>query len=186
MLELGTYVPGFALPDVTGKVVSLADFNSAAALLVMFICNHCPYVKHVAPEIAGLAKEYQARGVGVLAINANDIERYPADSPELMAKEANQCGYTFPYLYDSTQTVAKAFRAACTPEFYLFDRNGKLVYRGRMDGSTPGNGVPTDGAELRAALDAVLANRPISNDQKPGLGCGIKWKPGGEPDYLRR
>jgi peroxiredoxin len=184
MLPLGTPVPEFTLPDSNGNEVSLADFRTAPALLIMFICNHCPYVKHVAAEIAQLTKEYQERGVAVVGINANDAEKYPADSPAMMTQEAKARGYTFPYLCDATQAVARAFRAACTPEFYLFDGNRKLVYRGRMDGSTPGNSVPTTGGELRAALDAVLAGKSASADQKPGMGCNIKWKPGNEPDYF--
>jgi hypothetical protein len=152
----------------------------------MFICNHCPYVRHVAPEIARLAKGYQARGVAVIAINANDAELYPADAPQRMTEEAKARDYTFPYLYDESQEVAKAFCAACTPEFYLFDRNRKLVYRSRLDGSTPGNDLPTTGDELRGALDALLAGKPSLPSQKPGTGCNIKWKPGNEPDYARR
>src|SRR5205085_8523103 len=178
MMELGTAAPDFSLPDTTGKAVSLADFKNAPALLVMFICNHCPYVRHVAGGIARLARDYQAAGVGVVAINSNDATNYPADSPALMAEEAKRVGYSFPYLYDVTQKVAQAYGAVCTPEFYLFDQGRKLVYRGRMDGSTPGNGVPTTGAELRAALDAVLAGKPVPQEQKPSMGCNIKWKPG--------
>jgi peroxiredoxin len=186
MLALGTPAPEFALPDTSGKIVSLADFKSAPALLVMFICNHCPYVKHAAPEIVRLAKDYQPRGIAMIAINANDAEKYPADSPSAMGQEVKARGYTFPYLYDETQRVAKTFRAACTPEFYLFDGARKLVYRGRLDGSTPGNAVSATGAELRAALDALLTGKPISEDQKPGIGCNIKWKTGNEPDYFGR
>ena len=186
MLRLGTAVPEFTLPDLNGKIVSPASFKSAPALLVMFICNHCPYVRHIAPEIARLAKEYQARGVAIIAINANDAERYPADAPQRMAEEAKARHYPFPYLYDESQEVAKAFWAACTPEFYLFDQNRKLAYRGRLDSSTPGNDLPTTGDELRAALDALLGGKPPLPSQEPGMGCNIKWKPGNEPDYARR
>lgn len=183
MLPLGTKAPDFSLPDTDSKVVSLSDFKGAPALLVMFLCNHCPYVQHVRYTIAQLAKEYQKQGVAVAGINSNDCEKYPADSPAMMAEEKKRVGYAFPYLYDETQAVAKAYRAACTPEFYVFDRDQKLVYRGRLDGSSPGNDLPTTGNELRAALDAVLAGKPVSPDQKPSMGCNIKWKPGNEPEY---
>jgi peroxiredoxin len=176
MLELGTAAPEFSLPDRAGKIVSLLDFKNAPALLVMFICNHCPYVQHVASVIARLGRDYQQKGVAVVAINSNDAKRYPADGPARMAEEAKRVGYTFPYLYDETQAVAKAYRAECTPEFYAFDKERKLVYRGRLDGSTPGNGVPTTGEDLRAALDAILAGKAVSRDQKPSMGCNIKWK----------
>jgi len=182
MLELGISASDFSLPDPTGKKVALADFKNAPALLVMFICNHCPYVRHLADGIARLAKEYQQKGVAVVGISSNDVANYPADSPAMMAQEVKKMGYTFPYLYDETQQVAKTYRAACTPEFYLFDKGRKLVYRGRFDGSTPGNNTPVTGADLRAALDAVLAGKPVSSDQKPSMGCNIKWKPGNEPD----
>jgi peroxiredoxin len=184
MLTLGTTAPPFALPDLDGKTVTLDDFADAKALLVVFMCNHCPYVKHVAAGLAQLAKEYQARGVAVVGINSNDVESYPDDAPAKMAEEAKVRGYTFPYLYDATQEVAKAYRAACTPDFYLFDQDRKLVYRGQMDGSRPGSDVPVTGEDLRAALDAVLAGRTVPAEQKPSLGCNIKWKPGGEPDYF--
>lgn len=183
MLPLGTKAPNFSLPDPDGKCVSLQDFNGAPALLVMFICNHCPYVKHVAYTVAKLASEYQQKGIGVVAINSNDVARYPADSPALMKEEVKRVGYTFPYLMDETQEVAKAYRAACTPDFYVFDRDQKLIYRGRLDGSMPGNNTPTTGSELRAALDAALAGKPAPADQKNSMGCNIKWKPGNEPDY---
>jgi thiol-disulfide isomerase/thioredoxin len=165
-------------------MVSLADVSGAPALLVMFLCNHCPYVKHVRSEIARLAREYQPRGVAVVAINANDVQKYPADSPEKMAEEAVSAGYTFPYLLDESQEIAKACRAACTPEFYLFDRDRKLVYRGQLDDSRPGNDVPVTGKDLRQALDALLEGRPVSERQVPSIGCNIKWKPGNEPDYF--
>jgi peroxiredoxin len=184
MLPLGSKAPDFRLPDTDGKTVSLADFQDAPALVVAFLCNHCPYVKHIRHGLAALAREYQARGVAVVGISANDVKSHPEDRPELMAREKAEVGYTFPYLYDESQAVAKAYRAACTPDFYVFDRGGWLVYRGQMDGSRPGNGVPVTGKDLRAALDAVLAGQPVPPDQKPSLGCNIKWKPGNAPDYF--
>ena len=151
---------------------------------MVFICNHCPYVKHIRTGFAELAKEYQGKGVGVVAINSNDFVNYPDDRPEKMAEEIKQIGYTFPYLYDESQKVAEAYRAACTPDFYLFDRDRLLVYRGQFDDSRPGNGRPVTGADLRAALDAVLAGRPVPGNQRPSLGCNIKWKRGNAPDYF--
>lgn len=171
MLPLGTSAPDFSLPDPSGKLVSLNDFKDARALLVAFICNHCPYVKHIQKQFASLAKEYQARGVGVVAINSNDVESYPEDRPEKMAEEIKQAGYTFPYLYDESQQVAKAYRAACTPDLYLFDRDYRLVYRGQFDDSRPGNARPVSGADLRTALDAVLAGGAVPGKQKPSVGC---------------
>jgi peroxiredoxin len=185
MLPLGTAAPDFSLPDTNGAIVSLANFKDAPALLVMFICNHCPYVRHVAGGIAKLARDYQKNGVAVVGINANDAGNYPADSPAMMRQEIKRAGYSFPYLYDESQAIAKAYRAACTPEFYLFDKERRLVYRGRLDGSTPGNDVSTTGAELRGALDALLAGRTVPPDQKPSVGCNIKWKPGDEPDFAK-
>jgi peroxiredoxin len=185
MLSLGVEAPDFALPDTSGKTVSLADFADAPALLVIFLCNHCPYVKHVADVLATLTKEYQERGVAVVGINSNDVSAFPEDSPAKMAQEVKLRGYAFPYLYDESQAVAKAYRAACTPDFYVFDRQRRLVYRGQMDSSRPGNGIPVTGDDLRAALDAVLANQPAPTRQKPSLGCNIKWKPGNEPDYFK-
>jgi len=176
MLPLGTSAPDFRLPDTNGKTVGLADFKSAPALVVLFICNHCPYVKHIRATLAEIGREYQKRGVAFVAINSNDVENYPADSPENMALEVKQVGYTFPYLYDEMQAVAKAYNAACTPDLYVFDQHQKLVYRGQFDGSRPGNGVPVSGEDLRAALDAILADKPISPHQKPSIGCNIKWK----------
>jgi thiol-disulfide isomerase/thioredoxin len=161
----------------------LDDFKDAPAVLVVFICNHCPYVKHIRSRFAELAKEYQTQGVGVVAINSNDADNYPEDRPEKMAEEIKQVGYAFPYLYDGSQEVAKAYRAACTPDFYLFDRDRRLVYRGQFDDSRPGNGRPVTGADLRAALDAVLAGRPVPGNQRASLGCNIKWKRGNAPDY---
>ena len=184
MLALGTMAPDFTLPEpASGRLVSLNDFTSAPALLVVFLCNHCPYVKHVQKELAQVIQEYQARGLSAVGISANDIASHPQDGPEMMAKEAAAAGYTFPYLYDESQEVAKAYHAACTPDFFLFNRNRELVYRGQMDGSRPGNGVPLTGSDLRGALDAVLAERPVSADQKASRGCGIKWKPGNVPEY---
>jgi len=184
MLPLGTAAPEFSLPDAEGRLVSLSDFEDAPALLVVFMCNHCPYVKHVADGLAALAREYQQRGVAVVGINANDVGSYPDDAPGEMAQEAKRRGYTFAYLYDETQEVAKAYRAACTPDFYVFDGQRRLVYRGQMDSSRPGSDTPVSGEDLRAALDAVLDGRPASEDQTPSLGCNIKWKPGNEPDYF--
>jgi peroxiredoxin len=185
MLPLGVVAPGFSLPDAQGKQVSLADFADAPALLVIFMCNHCPYVKHVAAGLAELAAEYQRRGVAVVGINSNDTAAFPDDSRDKMVEEVKARGYTFPYLFDEKQTVAQAYRAACTPDFYVFDRQRKLVYRGQMDSSRPNSDVPVTGEDLRAALDAVLAGRAVSDDQKPSLGCNIKWLPGNEPDYFR-
>lgn len=184
MLPLGTTAPDFSLINVDGKTVSLSDFADAPALLVIFMCNHCPYVKHVAPELANLAREYQAKGVAVVAISSNDVSSHPEDSPEQMVAEVEQRGYTFPYLYDDTQEVAKAYRAACTPDFYVFDQDQRLAYRGQMDDSRPDSGIPVTGRDLRAALDAVLAGQSAADEQKPSLGCNIKWKAGNEPDYF--
>ncbi len=184
MLPLGTKAPDFSLPATDGKMVSLADLTGAPALLVAFICNHCPYVKHVAAGFAALAREYQKRGVAVVGINANDVANYPEDSPAKMAEEVKLRGYTFPYLYDETQAVAKAYGAACTPDFYVFDKDLKLVYRGQMDSSRPSSGLPVSGEDLRAALDAVLAEKAVAAEQKPSIGCNIKWKAGNEPPYF--
>jgi peroxiredoxin len=173
MLPLGTQAPRFSLPNVDGRTVSLDDFTGSPALLVAFICNHCP-----------LGREYQARGAAVVAINSNDAGSFPADSPEQMVHEAENRGYSFPYLYDEDQSVAKAYRAACTPDFYVFDGDRKLVYRGQMDSSRPDSGIPVTGKDLRAALDAALAGKPVLADQKPSIGCNIKWKAGNEPDYF--
>ena len=184
MLPLGTAAPEFRLPDTGGKTVSLTDFKDKPALLVMFICNHCPYVKHIRQGLAQLARDYLPRGVAIVAVNANDVANYPDDSPAKMADEVKAAGYTFPYLYDATQAVAKAYRAACTPDLYVFDRGRRLVYRGQFDASRPGNGIPVTGKDLRAALDAVLAGKPTSTLQTPSMGCNIKWKHGNEPDYV--
>lgn len=184
MLPLGTRAPDFSLPDTNGKLVSLADFEGKPVLLIIFLCNHCPYVKHIREGVAQLARDYVPRGVAIVGINSNDVVNYPEDSPANMAKEVKSAGYIFPYLYDESQAVAKAYRAACTPDFYLFDKNRKLVYRGQFDDSRPGNGITVTGKDLRGALEAVLAGKPVSPDQKPSLGCNIKWKPGNEPDYF--
>lgn len=182
MLPLGTLAPDFALPDtVSGKVVSLGDSRAAKALLVMFICNHCPFVKHVRAELAKLGRDYQPRGVAVIAISSNDITTHPDDAPDKMKLEAQEAGYTFPYLYDESQNVAKAYQAACTPDFFVFDAARRLVYRGQLDDSRPpskrgGNDLPVTGHDLRAALDAVLAGRPVNPEQRPSIGCNIKWK----------
>jgi len=184
MLPLGTKAPDFSLVNVDGRTVRLADFKNAPALLVMFLCNHCPYVKHIADTLARFTAEYMEKGVAVVGISSNDASSYPADSPEQMVHEAQQRGYRFPYLYDETQEVAKAYRAACTPDFYVFDKNRKLVYRGQFDGSRPDSGIPVTGTDLRMALDAVLAGRKPSAEQRPSMGCNIKWKPGNAPDYF--
>ncbi|MDP8977981.1 MAG: thioredoxin family protein [Actinomycetota bacterium] len=181
MLPLGTQAPDFSLPDPHGTVWSRDDFTDAPALLVMFICNHCPFVRHVRGGIAALARDYQARGVAVVGINANDYERYPDDSPARMVEEARDAGYSFPYLVDERQDVAKAYGAACTPDPFVFDADRRLVYRGQLDDARPGNGQPVTGRDVRAALDAVLEGRPVPGDQHPSMGCGIKWRPGNEP-----
>src|SRR5580658_3995728 len=178
MLPLGTPAPDFRLPDTGGKMVALGDFKSAPALAELFICNHCPFVKHIQAGLAQLGRDYQARGAAIVAISANDAQNYPDDSPAKMAQEAKSAGYVFPYLYDESQAVAKAYRAACTPDFFLFDASRKLVYRGQFDDSRPGNGVPVTGRDLRAALDAVLAGKPVPGRQLPSIGCNIKWKSG--------
>lgn len=175
MLELGTAAPDFRLASFDGKLTTLDDFRDARGLVVAFICNHCPFVKHIRNELARFAREYQPKGIAVVAINSNDIQAYPADGPEGMAAEARSAGYDFPYLLDETQAVAKAYQAACTPDLFVFDGQRKLIYRGQFDDSRPGKGVPT-GADLRAACDALLGGVPVSKDQKPSIGCSIKWK----------
>ena len=184
MLPLGTAAPDFRLPDTNGKTVSLADFKNAPALLVIFICNHCPYVKHIRQGLAQLGRDYLSKGAAIVGINSNDAANYPADSPAKMKEEMQVAGYTFPYLYDETQAVAKAYRAACTPDIYLFDKEKKLVYRGQFDDSRPGSGVRVTGMDLRDALDAVLGGKPVAKEQIPSIGCNIKWKSGNEPDYF--
>jgi thiol-disulfide isomerase/thioredoxin len=184
MLPLGTRAPDFSLPDVvTGRTVTPDDFADATALLVMFICNHCPYVKHVAAELAVLGREYAGSDVAIVAINANDATDYPEDAPEAMKSEAEARGYVFPYLHDESQDVAKAYTAACTPDFFLFGPDRTLAYRGRLDGSRPNTSAPVTGAELRAAIDALRTGSPISADQHPSMGCNIKWRSGNEPAY---
>ena len=184
MLPLGTPAPDFALPATDGKTVSLADFGEAQALLVVFMCNHCPFVKHIVHDFVDLARQYQAKGVAVVGINSNDVDAYPDDRPEKMARLAQEKAFTFPYLYDATQEVARSYWAACTPDFFLFDKDRRLVYRGQMDDSRPGSDEPITGADLRAALDAVLAGESVGAEQKPSMGCNIKWRPGNEPDYF--
>jgi peroxiredoxin len=176
MLPLGTPAPDFRLPDTNGKTVSLSEFKDKPALLVVFMCNHCPYVKHIRAGLAQLANDYIPRGLAMVGINSNDVKNYPDDSPAKMADEVKSAGYIFPYLFDETQKVAKDYDAACTPDIYLFDRGRRLVYRGQFDASRPGNGIPVTGKDLRAALDAVLAGKPTSTMQTPSMGCNIKWK----------
>jgi peroxiredoxin len=184
MLPLGTQTPDFSLPNVDGRTVSLSDFRDRKGLLVIFLCNHCPFVKHLRDALAAFGKEYQAKGLGIVGISSNDVANYPDDSPEKMKAEAAEAGYAFPYLYDESQTVAKAYKAACTPDFFLFDGDLSLVYRGQFDDSRPGNDKPVTGADLRAACDAVLAGQPLPDEQKPSIGCNIKWKPDAAPDYF--
>jgi len=184
MAPRGTLAPDFRLPDTNGRLVSLSDFAKAPALLVVFMCNHCPFVKHIRAGLAQFARDYQPRGLAMVGINSNDVASYPEDSPAKMAEEVKAAAYTFPYLYDDAQTVAKAYHAACTPDFFLYDRDRRLVYRGQFDDSRPSNGRPVTGFDLRAAVDAVLAGRPVSAEQKPSIGCNIKWKPGAAPDYF--
>ncbi len=177
MLPLGTLAPDFSLPDtVSGNEINLAEVQSDTATVIMFICNHCPYVKHVNKELVRVANDYQPKDVAFVAISSNDIEAYPADSPERMKEVAMDLGYPFPYLYDEDQSVARAYQAACTPDFFVFDDQMKLVYRGQLDGSRPRNDVPLTGEDLRAALDAVIAGVPVAEDQRPSIGCNIKWK----------
>jgi peroxiredoxin len=185
MLALGTPAPDFTLPDVaTGKKMSLADFKGKKALLIMFICRHCPYVQHVKGGLSSLAKDYQNKNVAIVAINSNDAQTYPDDAPDSLAAFAREEGFTFPMLYDESQKTALAYTAACTPDFFLFDGAGRLVYRGQMDESRPGNGKPVTGKDLRAALDNALAGQPVSALQRPSAGCNIKWKTGNAPDYF--
>jgi peroxiredoxin len=187
MVELGTPAPDFRLPDPAGRYYALSDFQAAPVLLVMFLCNHCPYVKHIRHTLAGLVREFQARGVAAVGINANDVTAYPEDSPARMAEEIATAGYTFPYLFDASQAVAKAYRAACTPDFFVYDRQRRLFYRGQFDDSRPRveHPLPVTGQDVRAALEAALAGQPPPAVQKPSLGCNIKWKPGNEPDYFK-
>jgi len=177
--------PDFGLPDASagGKEVALSDFEAAPALLVVFLCNHCPFVQHVAGELAALSKDLPAQGVAMVAISSNDVAAYPADSPEALAAEAARQGWAFPYLYDEDQSVAQAYRAACTPDLFLFDGSQRLVYRGQLDDSRPSNGLPVTGEDLRAAIDAVLSGGPVAQEQRASIGCGIKWRAGNEPAY---
>ncbi len=184
MLALGTAMPDFSLPDVCSqKCISPKSFQEKTALLVMFICRHCPYVVHVQNELTRLAQDYEGKELGIVAISSNDVTSYPADAPSRLKEMAEQLGWTFPYCYDETQEVAKVFTAACTPDFFVFDRQRILVYRGQLDNSRPGNGKPVNGQDLRGALGAVLAGRPVNSQQRPSAGCNIKWKPGHEPEY---
>jgi len=184
MAPLGMQAPDFTLPDAHGKSYSLSDFREAPALLVAFICAHCPYVVHIRTEFASFAREYQAKGLAVVAVASNDVAQYPQDGPEGMAREAEEAGYAFPYLFDETQEVAKAYRAACTPDLFLFDGDRKLVYRGQFDDSRPGSDIPVTGKDLRGAADAVLEGRSVPEEQRSSIGCNIKWKPGNAPDYF--
>ncbi len=184
MLPLGTAAPDFDLVNVDGRVVNFAAAAGPKGTVVMFICNHCPFVKHVANELASLGREFMPRGIGFVAISSNDVSSHPADSPEQMVREAEDRGYPFPYLYDDTQEVAKAYHAACTPDFFLFDAGGRLVYRGQLDSSRPGSDVPVTGRDLRAAMEGLLAGQPPQSAQIPSLGCNIKWKAGNHPPYF--
>lgn len=183
MLPLGSHAPDFSLPNVDGTMVSLSEF-SGQPLLVVFMCNHCPFVIHIRDKFAEFAREYQEKGLAIVAISSNDVTTHPQDGPANMKLEAERAGFVFPYLYDESQAVAKAYRAACTPDFFLFDKNKKLVYRGQFDDSRPQSNIPVTGADLRAACDAILAGAPVKNHQKPSIGCNIKWKAGNEPDYF--
>lgn len=184
MLELGTQAPDFKLFDtINNQLVSLDDFNNAKGLLVAFICNHCPYVKHILDEFVIAARDLQQKGIGVVTISSNDVENYPDDSPVKMAALARERRFSFPYLYDGTQEVAKAYRAACTPDLFLFDENDELVYRGQFDDSRPGNDAPVNGKDLRGAVEMLLDGKTVET-QKPSVGCNIKWKAGNEPDYF--
>ena len=184
MLSLGTLAPDFSLLDTGGNVVSLADFAGAPALLVVFMCNHCPYVIHLKKDLTNLAGEYGKLGVATVGINANDVVNYPQDGLEKMAEDKSNFGYPFAYLMDESQETAKAYRAACTPDFYVFDKDRWLAYRGQFDDSRPGNDKPITGEDIRAALEAVLAGRPVEGEQVASMGCNIKWKVGNEPDYF--
>jgi peroxiredoxin len=186
MLALGTPAPPFDLPDFDGKRHALADFAASPALLVVFTCEHCQFARHIRAGFARFAAEYVPRGLAIVAVNPNDLAAYPQDGPDAMREEARSAGYVFPYLLDADQSVAKAFRAACTPDFFLFDADRRLVYRGQFDDSRPGDARPVTGADLRSAVDAVLSGRAVDAEQRPSVGCNIKWKPGAEPDYFAR
>lgn len=184
MLALGTAAPDFQLPDVvSGQTISLDTFTGKSALLVMFICRHCPFVKHIQTELAQLGQDYKSRNLGIVAISANDAENYPEDAPDRLKAMAQELKFSFPLCYDETQAVAKAYTAACTPDFFLFDADRKLAYRGQLDESRPGNGLPVTGKDLRQAIEALLGQETIDPEQKPSIGCNIKWKPGNAPDY---
>lgn len=183
MLELGTKAPDFTLPDTDSQLVSRDDFRGKKGLLVMFICNHCPYVVHIAPHMAQLTKEYMAQGIAVVAINSNDAEKYPDDAPDKMKEEKIKRGYAFSYLFDETQKVAHAYHAACTPDLFLFDKNFELQYRGQYDGSRPSNAVSVTGSDLKKAMDALLTDKKPNAEQTPSIGCNIKWRAGNEPSY---
>jgi len=185
MLPLGTIAPNFQLLDVVSeKIISLDQFNHQKGLLIMFICQHCPFVKHIQIELGKLGQDYQNQGLEIIAISSNSIETHPEDSPEKLKQMAEEFNFNFPICYDETQEIAKAYTAACTPDFFLFDHNKKLVYRGQLDDSRPSNGLPVTGKDLRQAIDLLLNNQPISEDQKPSIGCNIKWKKGNEPNYF--
>lgn len=185
MLPLGTAAPDFQLPDVkTGETVSLASFANQTGLLVMFICRHCPFVKHIQDQLAQLGKDYQTQSLGIVAISSNDADNYPDDAPDRLKQMAIDLDFTFPLCYDASQAVAKAYTAACTPDFFLFDGDRQLVYRGQLDDARPGNDKPVTGKDLRAAIDALLAGQPVGSEQQPSIGCNIKWKPGNAPDYF--
>jgi peroxiredoxin len=184
MLPLGTPAPQFAVRDtVTGRTIALEDFASSPALLIAFICNHCPFVKHILDEFVALARDLGPRGLAVVALSSNDVADYPDDAPEAMSRVAMLKGFTFPYLYDESQEVAKAYQAICTPDFFLFDRDRRLAYRGQFDGSRPGNNIPVTGSDLREAAEALLRGRLVSSAQIPSVGCSIKWKAGHQPDW---
>jgi peroxiredoxin len=186
MLPLGTAAPDFSLPDtVSGRTVSLADFAAKKGFLAIFLCNHCPYVKHIQDGLARFGRDYAAKDVAIVAISANDPKTHPDDAPEKLGRNARAAGYVFPVLFDESQEVAKDYTAACTPDFFLFDKRRKLAYRGQFDASRPGNDVPVTGADLRAAVDALLSGKPVAKTQKASLGCNIKWRPGNEPDYFK-
>ncbi len=184
MAPLFSSAPDFRLPDTDGNLVSLHDFDGKPALLVMFICNHCPFVKHVRTKLAELTKQWMKKGVAVVAINSNDVATHPDDSPAKMKEEAKSAGYAFPYLFDETQEVAKAYTAACTPDFFLYDRNRRLVYRGQMDSSRPQTEIPVTGEDLTRAIDLTLKGAPLDSNQRPSMGCNIKWKAGNAPPYF--
>jgi len=186
MLEIGTKAPKFCLPDTEGNKVSLSDILVDKGLMIMFICNHCPYVKHLNEALVKFANEYSDKGIQCIAISSNDIENYPQDAPELMKVLAGQHNFPYPYLYDESQEVAKAYKAACTPDFFLFDKQLKLFYRGQFDESRPGNGKPVTGSDIRKAVDALLAGEDPFEQQIPSMGCNIKWKKGNEPEYYKR